>query len=288
VTMRSYAGLLILEDVFDYVPTSNPDVVNLANMVFSPNLKVVTTDCGTTLGLFVTVNYSAEGFVELATDAPLSRDRIDQLLYNGVYSVATRSTSTCIASGGVCATCYAASFPRDATPNVNDRVIVYPEYAITTDALSGIQGQTTFTLSLSPTQYAYNYVYYNGQLYVQGTDYTISGTTLTLTVPLADNTGITVRYTSYNRAPFLIYLAEQYSGSMLGMLPLPRELLPVRSLLLTTMINSAILNVVLDLTDSNNMIPSELSNYGATIQDPLEQALYLLALQSLFANVISQ
>jgi len=287
MTMRSYAGLLILEDIYDYVPTTNQDVVNLANTVFSPNLKVVATDCGTTLGLFVTVNYTAEGLVELATGEPLSRDRIGQLLYNGIYSVATRSTSTCIASGGICATCYAASFPRATVPNVNDRVIVYPEYAITTDALSGVQGQTVFTLTLSPAQYAYNYVYYEGQLYTQGVDYTISDTTLTLTIPLAEDGGITVRYTSYNRAPFLIYLAEQYSGAMLGMLPLPRELLPTRSLLLTSIINSAILNVVLDATVSNNNIPSELSNYAGSIQDPLEQTLYLLALQSLFANVVS-
>jgi hypothetical protein len=286
VTIRSYAGLLILEDIYDYVPTNNQDVVNLANMVFSPNLKVVSEDCGTTLGLFVTVNYTAEGLIELATGLPLSRDRINQLLYDGVYSVATRSTSTCIAANGICATCYAASYPRATKPSVNDRVVVYPEYAVTTDALSGIQGQTVFTLTLNPDQYAYNYVYYNGQLYVEGVDYTISGTSLTLTTPLADDTGITVRYTSYNRAAFLIYLAEQYSGSMLGMLPLPRELLPVRSLLLTSLLNNAILNVVLDLTTSNPSIPSELSSYGASIQDPLEQTLYLLVLQSLFANVI--
>lgn len=287
MTTRSYAGLLLLEDLFDYVPTNNPDIVNLANTVFSPNLQVVTNDCGTTLGLLSTVNYSAEGLIELATGDPLSRDRINQLLYNGIYTVATRSTSTCIASNGVCAKCYAASFPRANIPSLLDRVTVYPEYTVRTDALSGVAGQSVFQLTLDSSQYAFNYVYYQGTLYTQGTDYTISGTTLTLTSPLAQDGGITVRYTSYNRAPFLIYLAEQYSGSMLGMKPLPRELLPIRSLLLTSLINSAILDVVLENTSENSNIPTELSNYATSIKDFLEQALYLLALQSLFATVVS-
>lgn len=286
MSIRTYAGLLVLEDLFDYIPTNNQDVVNLANMVFSPNLQVVTNDCGTTLGLITTVNYSAEGLIELATGDSLSRDRIGQLLHNGIYSVSVRSTSTCIANGGICAKCYSASYPRVTTPNINDRVVIYPEYAVRTDALSGVHGQTVFELTLNDNQYAFNYVYNNGQLLVQGTDYSISGNYLTLVTPLATDGGITVRYTSYNRAAFLIYLAEQYSGSMLGMNPLPRELLPVRSLLLTSLVNSAILDVVLELTTASKSIPSELSAYGDTIKDPLEQALYLLALQALFANVI--
>lgn len=287
MSLRSYAGLLVLEDIFDYIPTTDQDIVNLANFVFSPNVKVVSDDCGTTLGLYQTVNYAIEGKIELSTDEALSKDRIDQLLFTGIYDVAVRSTSTCIASGGVCAKCYAASYPLVSLPSINDRVTIYPEYAITTDVLAGVAGQTQFTLTLDPDQYVYLYVYHEGVLLTQGTDFTLNGTTLTLTTPLPADGNVTARYTSYNRAPFLIYLAEQYSGAMMGMAPLPRELLPLRSLLLTSLLNNNILEVVAQKTIDNSNIPSELSSYISDISDSLEKALFVLALQSLFANTIT-
>src|ERR1700739_3444628 len=149
MSLRSYAGLLVLEDIFDYIPTTDPDIVNLANSVFSPNLKIIEVDCGTTLGLYQTVTYAIEGKTELSTDEPLSKDRIDQLLFNGIYQVALRSTSTCISNGGVCSKCYSASFPRAAIPAVNDRVTVYPEYTILTDVLAGGAGGAPITLITS-------------------------------------------------------------------------------------------------------------------------------------------
>jgi hypothetical protein len=286
MSLRSYEGLLVLEDIFDYIPTTDPDIVNLANSVFSPNLKIIENDCGTTLGLYQTVTYAIEGKTELSTDEPLSKDRIDQLLFNGTYQVALRSTSTCISSGGICAKCYSATFPRASVPVVNSRVTIYPEYTIDTDVLAGVAGQSQFTLSLNSNQYTFLYVYHEGLLLVQGSDFTLVGTTLTLTVPLPADGNVVARYTSYNRAPFLIYLAEQYSGSILGMNPLPRELLPIRSLLLISLLNDNILEIVAENTIANTSIPNELSGYISNISDPLEKALYILALQALFANLI--
>jgi hypothetical protein len=282
--MRSYSGLLVLEDIFDYVPTNNPDLVNFALGVFNPNVPVVMVDCGTTLGNTQPVNYQLEGKVELATDLVISKNRIDQLLFEGTYTIATRTLDTCVAPGGVCQKCYAASRQTQPLPVVGSRITIYPEYEIMTDVLSGTPSQTVYPLTLNSVQYSNVYVYIQGV--IQGSSvYSISGKTLTLTNALTEDQNIVVRYTSINRAPFLVWLAGTYSGSMLGMQPLPALMLPIRSLLLTSLIPQNRLELLVEYTNNVKQIPTNLNSYSAQIKHPLEKALYILALNSIFSNV---
>lgn len=283
MTLRSYAGLLVLEDIFDYVPTNDYDVVTLANQIFSPNLQVIEEDCGTTLGLYQTVNYDIEGKVELANDTPLTKARIDQLLFNGTYSVYIRSTSTCISNNGICVKCYEASFPRESA-QVNDRVNVYPEYSLGTDINELEVGDTQVTLTKAPDEYTYLYAYSDADL-LDTNQYSISGTTLTLLSPIDKSVNFVVRYTSYNRAAFLMYLARTYSGSLLGMQPLPSELLPIRSLLLIALLDTNVIDSLVRTVQSSKAIAPELIEYVDVIVDPLEKSLYLLVLISLYNNV---
>lgn len=286
MSMRSYSGLLVLEDIFDYIPTTNPDIVNFATGVFNPNVPVVMVDCGTTLGNIQSVNYQLEGKVELSTDLIISKNRIDQLLFDGIYSVATRTLDTCIAPGGICQKCYAASRQFLSLPVIGSRITIYPEYEITTDVLSGSTDQLTYTLNLNSTQYSNVYIYIQGVGQNPNT-YSISGSSLTLKNPLTSNQNIVVRYTSFNRAPFLVWLAGTYSGSMLGMQPLPAPSLPLRSLLLTSLIPQNRLELLVEYTNNLSQIPENLRTYSAQIKHPLEKALYLLAINSIFANVIA-
>lgn len=283
MSMRSYSGLLVFENIYDYIPTSNPDIVSFANLLFNPNVPIVSVDCGTTLGNIQAVNYQLEGQVELATGLVISMDRINQLLFNGIYSVATRTLDTCIAPGGVCQTCYAASRQSLPVPAVGGRVTIYPEYEIETLVIKGAIAQTGFTLDLTPTQYQYVYVYIEGVLQ-SPSSYTISGTSLTLNVGLTEEVNVVVRYTSLNTSPYLVWLAQRYAGAMLGLEALPSPLVPIRSLLLTALVPQNRLTLLLNYTSELPSIPPNHIQYMNTIMDPLEQSLFMLALNSIFAS----
>lgn len=282
MSLRTYAGLLTLEDIYDYIPTDNQNVVNLANQIFSPNLQIIEADCGTTLGYYKTVNYDIQGDIELSTDEAIDKDRVDQLLFNGTYYVAIRSARTCISSGGICQKCYQGSVPGE-TASVNDRVTLSPEYLISTDVIPVDSSSSTYTLSLTTTQYTNAYVYLDSTLLTSG--YSISGTTFTFSSTPTESTNLVVKYTSYNRAPFLMYLARSYSGSLLGMKPLPSEILPVRSLLLTELLDTNTLSQLETTVVNTSVIPSDLSGYIENIVDPLEKGLYMLVLISMYNGV---
>lgn len=285
--MRSYSSLLVFEDIFDYVPNQNKDVTSLANMIFTPNVPVVTNDCETTLGLFQTVNYELEGAIELATGEVISRDRIDELLFHGTYQIATRTLSTCIAPNGVCQACYSASNPRATSiPKVGDRVTIQPEYYSSTDVIKASAGDKQWPLTVADGTYQFTYVYVDGVL--QNTNsYNISNSILTFNVPLASDNNVVVHYSSYNRAPYLVYLAKTYSGSMLGMKALPSQQLPIRSLLISSLIPQNKLELVVEYTKDISLIPEDYRTYIDSINDTLEKTLYTIAINCIFANVTS-
>lgn len=284
MTMRSYSGLLVLENIFDFIPNDNPDLVNFASTIFSPNVPVTRYDCGTTLGNIQPVNYALEGHVELSTGQVISKARIDQLLFNGIYHVATRTLDTCVAPEGVCQLCHAASRQRLPIPEVGSQVTIQPEYEITTTVLSGTPDQLTYQLEFDESQFTDLYVYIQGDLQPTSS-YSVSGNLLTLTSPLTQDENITVRYTSLNRAPFLVWLAGTYAGSLLGMKPLPSQLLPIRSQLLTSLVPENRLELLISYTNGLTKIPQEFRDYASQIRHPLERALYVLAVNSIFANV---
>ena len=286
MSMRSYSGLLVFENIYDYIPTANPDIVNFSLGIFEPSVLVSMHNCGTTLGSIQTVNYELEGKVELATGLVISKSRIDQLLFNGIYTIATRTLDTCVAAGGICQLCYQASRQALPVPAVNTRVTVLPEYEILTDVLAAAANQASYTLTLSSDQYQYVYVYIEGVLQSPST-YSISGSTITFVTAYVPSVSenIAVRYTALNRSPFLVYLAETYSGSILGMQPLPSPMLPIRSLFLNSQISANRLQMLSDYTQGLSQIPQNYLQYLDTIQFPLEKALYMLAINSIFATV---
>lgn len=286
--MRSYSSLLVFEDIFDYVPNQNADVTNLASMVFTPNVAVIANDCSTTLGAYQTVNYELEGAIELATGEVISRARIDDLLFHGIYEIATRTLSTCIAPGGVCQACYAASNPGLVTvPQIGSRVTIQPQYTSSTDVIKADSGSNSWTLSVADNTYQFTYIYVNGQLQPTSS-YTILNSVLTFTNPITvDDTNVVVHYSSYNLAPYLVFLAQTYSGSMLGMKPLPSQQLPIRSLLIGTLVPQNKLELVVEYTKDIDRIPEDYRTYIDSIYDTFEKTLYTIAINCIFANVTS-
>lgn len=283
--MRAYSALLLFENLLDYIPPDNPDLLNLAKTILEPNLPVVEDDCGTTLGKFSTVNFEAEGQVELSTDARISKDRIELLLSQGIYEVATRHTSTCISDGGICAKCYAATYPMEAYPEVNSRVDILPEYLVNTEIIAVKTDSKQYPLFTDRTSYDKLYVYLNGVLLTEGVDYEVDDDVFTLPEFPSEELSIVVKCVKYDTFPFMVWLANTFSGSVFGMDPLPHQKLPVRSLLLSSLLTENRLQLVYEQLKEIQSIPEDSLNYSETIRDPLERGLYMLALYCIYSNV---
>ena len=287
--MRTYAGLVLFQDVFNYIPTDNTLITKLANSIMSPTLLITETDCGTTLGTEVTVTFSIEGLVETSTGNIISLSRINQLLAAGQYEVYTRDISSCTSTGGVCATCYNASFPetapniplsRNVTPSYNN-VLVQPVYGVSTGSVVGLQ---------DPLILSYNrmLVFVRGNYLVPDVDYTISGITLTLTnTSYVVPTDMTIRYYNTDNSMFLSWFSNTYSASVLGMAPLSNNPLPVSSLNLTSLLSENEVQLVSTFIQEMSSVPTEYSSYADKITDLLEKSLYLIILYTIYSNVIS-
>ncbi len=284
--MRSYSGLLVLEQLFDTLNPDNSDVATLAGSIFRPNIVIVETDCRTTLGKFETVNYEIEGLTELSTDEVLSRARIDEILGGGTYNIATRHTSTCISKDGICKKCYEATYPKAAQVNVQDRVTVYAEFIVNNQVIQATPGVLTYTLDTNQADFDQVYVFSEGLL-LTDTQYTISGNTFTLTNPVLSDVNIVVRPIRIDLSPFLVWLAGTYAGALLGMKPLPTQKLPLRSLFLTSLLSENRLQSVIEIVKEDQRIPTVYSAYAEKISDRLERALFLLALYGIYQNVTS-
>lgn len=281
--MRSYSSLLVFESVFDSMDQVDKDLVSLANQVFSPTVRIVEDDCGTLLGEMIDVNFEAEGRVELSTDLPLSRTRIIDLLSNGVYQVFVRTLATCISDGGVCAKCYAASRP-DASPKaVGDRVEVAPLFERSTEVLYTSAPSDSLSLSVPSDTYESILLFRNGSL-VPASSYTVDGDTLQMSEPVPADTYLVTRYITTTRAPYLLYLAETYSGSLLGIKALPRPLLSVRPKLLVENISQGLLEDVVQVTKKFKAIPPNMLEYLSNTHDALEKALFVIALRTIYAS----
>ena len=113
---RNYVNTLLLESAMDSINTSDPLLWSVADTTMAPVVEITEEDCGTLLGESTLTDYDAEGLTELATGVPLSRSRINTLRSLGQTFVDVRSIRSCIAPGGLCRACYAASRP---TPIAN-------------------------------------------------------------------------------------------------------------------------------------------------------------------------
>lgn len=282
--MRSFSSLLVLETLLDSVASSDPILNSVVNQVFQPHVRIVERSCSTRLGEPVDVNFEAEGKVELATGQRLSRSRIEALLGRGVYRVATRTLSTCVSGGGVCAACYAASRPLEEVRDVNDIVVVHPLFDKGSEVFGPLAPREVVSLGLDPDSYTSLLVFVNGEP-LDPSEFSVSGSSLTVIRTLPINSYIVVRYQSVTRVPYMFWLANTYSGSLLGVKALPAPLLSVRSLLLTELVANSPLETLLDETRALSSIPEGMLEFASHTQDKLERALFLISLRAIYDNV---
>ena len=282
--MRSYASLLILENIFEDIPTLDQNINNLVSTIFTPSLPVVEHDCGTTLGKLEALNFESQGLIELATGVPLNKSRVTDILTLGVYNIRLRHLSTCISKNGICQQCYSSTYPGLVVPEILKVVNIIPEYLVNAEVLEGVATQQAYTSIMDPLLYNKCYVFLDGMFLELGVDYTFNNGILQLTSSMQTSKDIIVRYMSTTRSPFLVWLAETYSGSILGMKPISTNVLPIRSLLLTSVIEESMLQIIEENIKANIDIPNFYSEYSSSIRDPLEKALFMITLYSIYVN----
>jgi len=282
--VRSYSGFLILEDLLDNLPGTNPNLVNFCYDVTNPFVTVVEQDCKTPVGQWISLDFSYLGYTELSTGLPLTQSRITNILSTGVYNIAVRSLDTCISTGGVCQACYKGSFIDRALPTIGSVVRITPDYNYQTDVIlsDGITG--TFTLTEDAANYNKIIVIINGAVVNSG--YTVTGNIITFSPVQPLGTYVACRFNKITNQPFLGYLSSKYTGALLGMSALPTQSLFLKHSLIQNNITSTHLaQAEAELIQSFPMITSNYVRYMETIKDPLEKALYISVLYGIYGNV---
>ena len=282
--MRNYSSFLLLEDVLDYVPQDNQALYQFAQNVTRPRVKVVEEDCLTKVGRVVTINYEIEGLIELATDLSISLTRITTLLAAGTYTVAVRDLHSCVSVDGICRKCYKGTYVDQTAPAVNAFVKLEPEYNYQTDVFAGDGSRKKFTLSEPAGNYTKILVFIQGVLQTSG--YSVANDEIILTAAPSSGIHVVVKFYTITTQPFVGYLAESYTGSLLGMKPLPTQTIHVRPSLAQTLISEEELEIMkAELINNYKTITRNYVEYIDKVDDKLEKAIYLSMLYGLYSNV---
>lgn len=282
--MRSYLTSLIFEKLLDNVPDTDKDVYNLAQLIITPRVKIVENNCGTTVGEIENISYRMEGEIELATNSPFTKTRLNYLLSQGIYEAASVHVNTCTSVGGICARCFSSEFQEEDYPQVGGYVNIPSEKILHIEVLDCSFGQYSYQLEMDVSLFKRIRVYHNGIL-KDHTTYSASGQSLTLSFPVEDEEHLVVKYLDNTTTPLMGYLSNTYSGSLLGMKYIPELLPSVRISLLKELIPSGRLELITERIKTLQ-IPTDQSEYLDKIIDPLEKLLYVVSLYIIYINVI--
>lgn len=280
--MRTYSGFLLFEEVLDFAPSVDPKLYQFIWDVTNPRVKIISADCLTTAGTRVNVNYEIEGLIELATNVTITKTRIDTLLAAGTYTTSIRTLYSCVAIGGVCTRCYQGTYLGLTVLALGTTTRLMSDYNYQTDVFSCNGTTVAFTLTELSADYFKALVIIDGAILSSG--YTIVGTTLTMSVAPALGKHIVVRFYKHTAQPFVGFLANTYSGALLGMKPLPTQNLNIRPSLAQSLYADEELNIMKHQLTGYKLIPSDMIGYIDTIHDKLEKAVYISMLYGIFSN----
>lgn len=288
--MRTYASFLLFEDLLDNLPAGAPLLTQMAKALISPRVNLVSEDCGTLLGTVEETTFSLEGKVELSTDLPLTRTRIEQILSQGKYKTAIRNLHSCTAPGGICKKCFEATYSTYTGELVVGQPVTVPSSLnYQSDVIVADGVNTSYSLTQTDDDFYSVIVVHDGQVippseYTLGYDFIEFGPSLSMAV----NTVYVVHFYIENSEPLLGYIAKTYTGGLLGMTPLPALRTPIRESLYQTLISdSMLLNMASQLKPFRPLIPTTYMDYMERIHDRLEKALFILYLFAVFGNVNS-
>lgn len=284
MSTRTYSGTLVLESIFDAIPSQNDILVRIANRIFSPDVPIVDDDCGTLLGDVIPLTSESEGLISVEAGVPITRATINSKLAAGIYEINVRSIPTCISSGGICQKCFQSSRPGAVLPAVGTKAKIHPEFILNIEPVTVHFTTDSAELTLTPDRYDKVYIYNNGVL-LTPFEYQIMGTTLTMTITPSVDTVLIVKYVVVSRVPFFYWMADTYAGSLLGIKALPISYLSLKPSLFTSLIPESEVDYLVTKLRASELIPFEVKEYLPKIKSLMEKALFAIAVDSVFSNV---
>lgn len=285
---RSYANFLLFEDVLDNIPTTNPVMVQAVNTLLSPMVKIVEDNCGTLLGAVTETSLELEGLTDIATGDVLTPTSIRALLAQGKYKLNLRSLHACNShlKGGICRKCYQGSHIGEVAPDVGSTISLKSSLIYQTDVVLGTGYSTKFTLSQTTDDYYDIKVLNQGAVVTTGFTLGYDYIEFDSIVPQDPVTGAyTVHFLQENTEPFQGLISKTYSGSLLGMQPLPTLPPLLRKELYSSQLSDNFIALMLEAIAPLRVIPSTYLDYLERIHDRLEKVLLILYLYALYSNV---
>ena len=281
--MRSYSNFLLFEDVLTNLPAGSDIILQAANTLVNPTVQIVETDCGTLLGSIVPLTYAILGRMELTSGLPLTETSIANLLNQGVSTVRVRSVPTCISKNGICSTCYTASYGVVGA-SVGSFATLSSELVYKTDIIVGDGVNSSYPVTQNSSQYTKTNLaggaYYPEVLSLTDSLITFNSVRTTFQT-------FALEYYMVSTDPLLEYIAKSYSGSLLGLSPLPSYQLLIKPSLYQSLFSDSqvyLLRDELNLYSKN--IPPLYLDYCDKVSDVLEKVLYIIYIYSIYANVI--
>lgn len=287
--MRSITSTILFEEALDLIPIGSTSVYNSVTRLLQPIVQIDTTDCGTRLGEKSEISLDLIGRVELSTGLVINRARLNAASTSGLRFLFIRSMSSCISPAGICQTCWKATRQYD-NPTVGSFKQVTPEFIVQTEHLEALAGTQVWTLSYTPSQYDVIYIYSSAGL-IPSSGYSITGNTATFLVapPTDPGTGagtavisLSIKYAVRTYVPFVHWLAQTYSGSLLGMSKLPVQYLPIRQDLHESLIPEGEIQALENSIIGSPKTPASVLTWLPSVTGTLERAIFASLLNSLY------
>lgn len=292
---RSLTNFLLFEDLFDNLDSTNQTLRTLANQIFTPTVKVVQENCNTNLGRRIAVSPSVNGFVKVTFNGSLNPDRtipeadrisktdIDEWLASSIYTTYVRDLHYCTSVGGICASCYAATFNQPA-PVVGSFVQVKNQYVLHSDYHLTATAIKSYSTTTDPATYDFKDIYLGSHV-LETSEYTDNTGFITLTDAPAQGDYLTINSVIQSNKPFMNYLSNTYSGDLLGIeaIPTPPVTLPL-GVIDRNISEGQVLQMTRQVENLQNIDRIHL-DYCNSVRNKVEKSLLLIVLFSIYNDI---
>ncbi len=262
--MKSYANFLLLENLLYNISGASASIKTLSESIFNPRVKVVEEDCSPGIGTQMPLSVLSKAtwlapnnqqtniypFLLDLSGAQLTSEVISTAISEGKRDIMVRHTGSCNSSGGICKVCLYASVLQSTANFVDSSQVVQKTY---------------YDMAIPPME----------ELLLPEV-----GNSVTLWAGIGKSK---VFFQPSERAYFS-WVANTYSGSMLGINAYDTFPTPIKHSLARASINKNLLASALgELTRIKDM-PSNYIDYLDGLEDDLEKAMTIILLYTVYGD----
>jgi len=292
---RSLTNFILFEDLLDNLDSTNKNLTTLANQLFAPYVEVIQEDCKTKLGKRISVSPGVNGLVRIDFNVTLNPDRtipdsyrisksdIELWLANSIYTTYVRDLHYCTATGGICASCYASTF-NVAAPKVGSLVQVKNQYVLSSDSYLTTSGSTVFAITADEGTYDSVTVYLDNQV-LTDSQFSVVDNSVVLTDDPGFGNYLTINTVLVSNKPFMSYLADSYSGSVVGIKSIINQPITLPTGVVDRAINNNQLKNLYDQAEQLGLIDQVQLDYYNSLTNKVEKALLLITLYTIYNDI---